>query len=124
MARGLRSKPEWRAPDLVVIQQLGERHEAAYLAHLRATCGSFEDLREIKSEEQALRETLAGMERGVEVIAQGSLSAGRWFGRPDVLRKVAKPSRFGAWSYEAYDCKLSRETKATTILQLALYSAL
>lgn len=124
VARGLRSKPEWRAPDLVVIQQLGERHEAAYLAHLRATCGSFEDLREIKSEERALRETLAGMERGVEVIAQGSLSAGRWFGRPDVLRKVAKPSRFGAWSYEAYDCKLSRETKATTILQLALYSAL
>jgi predicted RecB family nuclease len=122
--RGLRSKPEWRAPDLVVIQQLGERHETAYLAFLRATCASFEDLREIKSEERALAETLACMERGVEVIAQGSLAAGRWFGRPDVLRRVAKQSRFGAWSYEAYDCKLSRETKATTILQLALYSAL
>ena len=124
VARGLRSKPEWRAPDLVVIQELGERHEAAYLEFLRERCGTFQDLREIKSEERALRETIACMERGVEVIAQGSLTAGRWFGRPDVLRKVAKPSGFGNWSYEAYDCKLSRETKATTILQLALYSAL
>ena len=124
VARGLRGNPEWRAPDLVVIQQLGERHETAYLAFLRERCATFENLRAIDSESDALRETLACMERGVEVIAQGSLAAGRWFGRPDVLRKVAKPSRFGEWSYEAYDCKLSRETKATTILQLALYSAL
>jgi predicted RecB family nuclease len=124
VARELRSKPEWRAPDLVVIQELGERHETAYLAFLRDQCGPFEDLRSMESESSALRETLACMERGVVVIAQGSLAAGRWFGRPDVLRRVAKPSRFGEWSYEAYDCKLSRETKATTLLQLALYSAL
>ena len=37
---------------------------------------------------------------------------------------MARPSRFGDWSYEAYDCKLARETKATTILQLAFYSEL
>lgn len=49
---------------------------------------------------------------------------GRWFGRPDVLRRVPKPSGLGDWSYEVYDCKLSRETKAETILQLALYSEL
>ena len=30
----------------------------------------------------------------------------------------------GDWSYEAYDCKLARETKAATILQLSLYSHL
>jgi hypothetical protein len=30
----------------------------------------------------------------------------------------------GAWSYEIYDCKLARETKAATILQLSLYSDL
>ena len=69
-------------------------------------------------------ETLRAMERGVEVIAQGALRVGRWFGRPDLLRKVPGPSRFGNWSYEAYDCKLARETKATTILQLAFYSEL
>src|SRR5580704_12553658 len=124
VARGNRTAPEWNSPDLVVIQQLGLRHEAAYLQFLRDKGLSFADLREIKDESRALAETLAAMERGVEVIAQGSLAVGRWFGRPDVLRKVAKPSRLGDWSYEVYDCKLARETKATTILQLALYSAL
>jgi predicted RecB family nuclease len=124
VARGKRSAPEWNSPDLVVIQQLGLRHEAAYLRFLRDKGLSFADLREIKDESQALAETLAAMERGVEVIAQGSLTAGRWFGRPDVLARVAKPSRLGDWSYEVFDCKLARETKAATILQLALYSAL
>src|SRR5258708_40039409 len=31
-------------------------------------------------------------------------------------------SKLGPWSYEVYDCKLALETKATTILQLSLYS--
>jgi uncharacterized protein len=124
VARGKHTAPEWNSPDLVVIQQLGLRHEAAYLQFLRDKGLSFADLREIKDESRALAETLAAMERGVEVIAQGSLAAGRWFGRPDVLAKVAKPGRLGDWSYEVFDCKLARETKAATILQLALYSAL
>ncbi|MGD0401819.1 MAG: TM0106 family RecB-like putative nuclease [Candidatus Acidiferrales bacterium] len=124
VARGERSAPEWNSPDLVVIQQLGLRHEAAYLRFLRDKGLSFADLREIKDEGQALAETLAAMERGVEVIAQGSLAAGRWVGRSDVLARVAKPSSLGDWSYEVYDCKLARETKAATILQLALYSDL
>src|ERR1700733_5269848 len=124
VARGDRSAPEWNSPDLVVIQQLGLRHEAAYLQFLRDKGLSFADLREIKDESRALAETLAAMERGVEVIAQGSLAVGRWFGRPDVLARVAKPSRLGDWSYEVFDCKLARDTKAATILQLVLYSAL
>ncbi len=124
VARGQRGAPDWRSPDLVVIQELGLRHEAAYLRLLQDKGMSLVDLREIEDEQQALAETLSCMKRGVEVIAQGSLAVGRWFGRPDVLAKVAKPSRFGRWSYEVYDCKLARETKAATILQLALYSAL
>jgi predicted RecB family nuclease len=124
VASGHRTAPEWRAPDLAVIQELGARHEAAYLAFLRDKNLPVVDLRASETEEQALRETISCMERGVDVIAQGSLAAGRWFGRPDTLQKVAKPSRLGDWSYEVYDCKLARETKATTVLQLALYSAL
>jgi len=78
------------------------------------------------NEQQAISETLSCMHRGIEAIAQGSLASGRWFGRPDVLRKVAKPSRLGNWSYEVYDCKkLTRETKATTHPSAhTLYSAL
>ena len=124
VAHGQRSAPEWRSPDAVVIQELGIRHETTYLRSLQDRGLSLVDLREIADEQRAIAETLSCMERGIEVIAQGSLTVGRWFGRPDVMAKVAKPSRFGQWSYEVYDCKLARETKAATILQLALYSDL
>ena len=123
VARKERTPPDWRSPDLFVIQELGLRHESDYLNFLRQKGASVEDLRGVQNEEQALLQTRLCMERGTEIIAQGSLTVGRWFGRPDVLQKVPKPSRFGRWSYEVYDCKLAQETKAATILQLALYSA-
>ncbi|MGH9680564.1 MAG: hypothetical protein ACRD4Y_11500, partial [Candidatus Acidiferrales bacterium] len=78
-----------------MIQELGARHEAAYLRSLQDKGLSLVDLRAIGDDQRAVAETLSCMERGVEVIAQGSLAVGRWFGRPDVLSKVAKPSRFG-----------------------------
>src|SRR5260370_33026228 len=124
VAHGQRSAPAWRSSELAVIQELGLRHEAEYLKFLQAKNLSFADLRELRDEQAALVEALSSMQRGVEVMGQGSLAVGRWFGGPDVLLKVAKPSRLGEWSYEAYDCKWARETKAATILQLALYSAL
>src|ERR1700704_5112446 len=97
VAHGLRTSPDWRSPDLKVIQELGLRHEAAYLQSLRDAGLSFVDLREL-SEQQAVSETLSSMRRGIEVIAQGAIASGRWFGRPDALRKVAKTSRLGDWS--------------------------
>jgi predicted RecB family nuclease len=126
VARGERTAPDWAAPDLKVIQELGLRHEAAYLADLAAQGLVVEHLGHIdlKDEERLLAETLALMERGAQVIAQGALSDGEWFGRPDVLRRVEKPSKRWTWSYEVADTKLARETKATTILQLSLYSDL
>jgi len=124
VARGTKAAPGFSSPDLRVIQELGLRHEAAYLASLTERGFSVADLRGFRNDETAAAETRTRMEAGVDVIAQGTLAVGRWFGRPDLLRKVPKPSVFGDWSYEVYDCKLSRETKATTILQLALYSDL
>jgi len=41
-----------------------------------------------------------------------------------VILRVEQPSGLGEWSYEVVDCKLARETKAETILQLCLYSEL
>jgi uncharacterized protein len=131
VARGERKAPEWAAPDLKVIQELGLRHEAEYLGHLAeqdAPEGGRKlevvNLSEIKEDARLVAETLALMERGVDVIAQGALSDGEWFGRPDVLRRVEKACTRWAWSYEVVDTKLARETKATTILQLSLYSEL
>jgi predicted RecB family nuclease len=126
VAQGKRNEPDWAAPDLAVIRERGERHEREYLAHLRAQGLRVENLSHIphKEEQRLIEETLALMERGVDVIAQGALKDGEWFGRPDVLRRVPTPSKRWAWSYEVADTKLARETKATTILQLSLYSEL
>lgn len=128
VARGEKSAPKIAAPDLKVIQELGLRHEKRYLAHLVEQGLTVENLSHIpfKEEERLQKETLALMERGAEIIAQGALSDGEWFGRPDVLRRVATPSsRTGwPWSYEVVDTKLSQETKGATILQLSLYSDL
>src|ERR1700722_5393446 len=125
VARGKREAPKWQAPDLKVIQELGDRHEQRYLELLQREGLSFVNLGEVKNEQYAIEQTVAAMARGLDVIAQGALDYGRWFGRPDVLRKVTtRASRFGNWSYQVYDCKLTRETKAATILQLALYSEL
>src|ERR1700722_25786 len=122
-ARGERETPQWEAPDLAVIRELGLRHEARYFAFLEKNGLELLNLAGM-DEARIVEETRRAMETGVELIAQGALRCGRWFGRPDLLRRVARASQFGDWSYEAYDCKLSRETKATTILQLAFYSEL
>jgi len=125
VARGERRAPEWAAPDAVVLRQLGERHETAYLRYLAEEEKlDVTNLGEIKDEKKLLEETLRLMEQGAEVIAQGALAGGQWFGRPDVLRRVAKPGAKWDWSYEVADTKLARETKAATILQISLYSEL
>jgi len=74
------------------------------------------------SEDESSDQLEAAMKKGVDVIVQPPLTYGRWFGRADVLRRVERTSNLGAWSYEVHDCKLALETKATTILQLSLYS--
>src|SRR5271170_1618877 len=123
LAHGVLQSPDWKSPDLAVIQELGLRHEQNYLRSLVAS-GLKVVIVKSMEELQALADTLSQMQAGADVIAQGALSNGFWFGRPDVLQKVGQGSNFGDWSYEVYDCKLARETKATTILQLALYSEL
>ena len=126
VARGKRTAPKITAPDLKVIQELGLRHENRYLARLSDQGLAVENLSHTppKEEERLIKETLALMERGAEVIAQGALRDGEWFGQPDVLRRVEKPSKRWAWSYEVADTKLAQETKGATILQLSLYSEL
>jgi len=106
---------------LRVLQERGLEHENAYVSHLAAQGLAIVDLRST-SEEEAGREVATAMEKGVDVIVQPLMATGRWFGRADVLRRVERASRLGPWSCEVHDCKLALETKATTILQLSLYS--
>jgi uncharacterized protein len=120
-ALGRIKAPEWTNPDTEVLRQLGMEHERRYLEYLAARGLKIE---KDETGETGFERTAQAMRQGVDVIVQAVLADGRWFGRADVLRRVEIASELGAWSYEVYDCKLSRETKAATILQLSLYSDL
>ncbi len=71
-------------------------------------------------------ETGALMRAGAAEIRQGGLEAA-WgdgivlCGRPDVLRRVARPSELGAWSYEPVEIKQHAAAQPRDALQLDLY---
>ncbi len=124
VATGRRPAPAWSSPDAQILRERGIAHENAYIEHLRASGLAVIRVQDLGDDAQAVAQTFLAMQAGVDIIVQGAFSEASWFGRADVLRKVERASRLGNWSYEAYDCKLARETKATTILQLSLYSHL
>ncbi len=123
MALGQRERPTWVDPILEVLQKRGLDHEKGYVASLRIRGQRELDLSDLNGDE-AVTATAEALRRGVAVIVQPALREGRWFGRPDLLRRVEKPSKLGAWSYEVVDTKLARETQGGTVLQLGLYSDL
>jgi predicted RecB family nuclease len=119
--RGKRRRPAWTDPLLEALFARGLEHERNYLSRLDAAGKRIAHLSGIKKREDALAATLDAMRTGVEVIAQGALGDGHWYGRPDILLRVDSPSALGTWSYEVADTKLATETRAGTILQLGLY---
>jgi predicted RecB family nuclease len=124
VAEGRLARPAFVDPLAAVLRQRGEEHERRYVNELRASGLAVVDLGSDPPEARAAR-TLRAMAEGADVIVQAALGDGAWRGYADVLRKVPEPSpAFGAWSYEATDTKLARETRGGTILQLGVYSAL
>lgn len=123
LAKGEISEPSWDNPHLRTLQQRGIEHEKAYKDHLHSRKLSIVDLSN-ESETAGIETTLAAMHGGADAIIQADLASGEWRGRADVLLRVERPSRLGPWSYEPADCKLARETKAETVLQLCLYADL
>jgi len=123
-AEGRWKPPDWFRPEAALLRERGLEHERAYLAHLERQGRRITRLDEAEDGRRDLERTVAAMYAGDEVIAQATLAGGRWLGRADVLLRVERPSGLGAWSYEALDTKLARETKAGAILQLCLYTEL
>jgi predicted RecB family nuclease len=123
LAKGEIKEPSWDDPHLRVLQQRGLEHEKSYIESLRSKGVEIVDL-STGTEESAGAATFEAMSDGAQAIFQAGLADGDWRGRADVLLRVERPSCLGGWSYEVVDCKLSRETKAETILQLCLYSEL
>lgn len=127
VARGELERPVREDAFTEVLRKHGRRHEGRHLAELRAAT---DGIREIDRPQAgtlaALRgaeaQTLDAMRAGVAVVYQASFFDGRWRGHADFVCRVDRPSRLGAWSYEAHDTKLARQTKAGTLLQLGDYS--
>jgi len=124
VARGLRRPPDFFAPDVAILRERGNEHELAFLSHLEGQGLILAQPGDGPDEKVGFERTLAAMREGADVIVQATLLDGRWLGRADVLRRVPLPSRLGDWSYEVWDTKLARETKAGSVLQICLYSDL
>jgi len=121
-AHGVKTRPHQDDPLLEILWQRGLDHEKWYVETLRTPETTVVDLGDIGDPVERVEQTRDAMARGVDVIVQAGLSEMGWFGKPDVMRRVNRPSRLGAWSYEIADTKLARETRAGTMLQLGLYS--
>lgn len=102
----------------------GRLHERAFVEAMRASGHSIVEFDEVGFSSAANEATEAAMKAGVDIIVQAGLRQGSWSGRPDILRRIAKPSSLGAYSYEVLDTKLARETTGATVLQLCLYAEL
>ena len=123
VVQGQRQPPSWTDPVLALLQQRGLEHERNYADVLRADGLRVIDLSGLNAE-NAVSRTREALDAGPDAILQASFRESTWFGRPDVLRRIDISSCLGGWSYEVIDTKLARETRAGTILQLALYSEL
>ena len=124
LALGKRTVVKYEDPLLELLIRRGLEHERQFVELLSANAATVVDLPTGVHDDERVETTLQAMREGADVIVQGGLHDGEWNGRPDVLRKVSMRSDLGDWSYEVYDTKLARETKAGTVLQLCLYTEL
>lgn len=102
----------------------GRLHERAFVEAMRASGRAIVELSQVGLSSAANEETETAMKNGADIIVQAGLRQGAWSGRADILRRIAKPSGLGVYSYEVLDTKLARETTGATVLQLCLYADL
>ncbi|KIA82613.1 recombinase RecB [Kaistella solincola] len=105
---------------LILLRERGEEFEQAILSEYEN--GGKTVFKVDKDPAVAYKQTVAAMKSGYDFIYQARLSTQKWQGWADFLRKVEAPSNLGDWSYEVIDTKLSSNTRAGAILQIALYS--
>ncbi len=113
-------KPVQKSRVVETLQKRGTEFEQAFLVELR---GKGKRIVEIDTKsDRAFEETIEAMRSGADYIYQARMEMDVWQGWADFLIRVEKPSKLGGWSYEVCDTKLATQTKAGTILQIALYS--
>jgi RecB family nuclease, putative, TM0106 family len=123
-AQGSIARPMFHDPFLELLLKRGAIHEANFVSQLESSGVDVVCIDRVGVDGDALEATATAMKRGASVIVQAALSDASWVGRADVLRRIAKPSSLGDWSYEVVETKLAQETRGGTILQLCLYADL
>jgi predicted RecB family nuclease len=123
---------ELRRPQAAAAVELiagkGDAHEVRYLDALRKEHGERMVVFDTRAENTlaglaaADAETFKAMATGAPIIYQATLFDGTFLGRTDFLRRVERPSKHWAWSYEVIDTKLALHAKAYFLLQLCNYS--
>ncbi|MFA5630495.1 MAG: TM0106 family RecB-like putative nuclease [Porticoccaceae bacterium] len=116
-------EPKADDPDAVLLQRLGDAHEANYLAELRGTGATVVEIPR-SSLPEAVDATRATLSAGPAVVYQAALLHDHWGGWADFLMRVDTPSMLGDCSYEVADTKLKRSASPKHLLQLVLYSDL
>lgn len=113
---------------LRLLRERGATHERAYVDYLRRQGLNVVEILIDESPDVRVAQTLQALAAGVDVVYQGAFAGDGWLGFADVLRKVpcvaGARTTWGEFQYEPYDMKLARETRGSTILQLALYAEL
>lgn len=120
VAHGVLERPKFVDPVLEVLSERGRQHESAFLDHLRGQGRSVVAIDD--HDPEGVEKTIRAMRDGADVVYQASLQDGRWRGSADFLIRTPGHSELGSYSYEVYDTKLARDTRAGTVLQLSLYS--
>ena len=103
------------SPVLETLQELGNKHEKDYLEFLRDEGKTIAESKSGNSS-QWISEAI---KNGTDVIYHPRLTNDRWSGEADFLIKRTDGDKT---TYEAYDTKLARKTRAQTLLQLYVYS--
>lgn len=109
-----------------LLAEKGLAHEQDYLARLKREGRTVAEIAHKASRADRWKHTTDAMAAGADVIYQGAIGDTPWHGYSDFLIRVdgKTPSRFGAWSYEVADTKLSHSAKPKHAIQLAVYSRL
>ena len=120
-ARGILDGPEmYNNSSLAMLKEKGESFEKEHLLKLK---DQGLKICEIEfGEADAENKTLEAIKEGYDVIYQARLKSEKWSGWADFLIKVKVPSNLGSWSYQIWDTKLATNTRASTILQIGLYT--
>ena len=103
-------------------KKMGIEHEKKYFQILKNKYKKSISIKSDLDEKNRFDETLRAMEKGYELIYHAYLIDGELRGEADFLIKCSTPSKFGDYSYEVYDTKITRNLRPRHLTQITAYS--